>query len=179
MKVSMILFIMLFSLNSAFADLSNQPTKDCEQKVVYLEKRSSYELEGESADQKNAQVLPKYLKEGWVVVSISAAGGNGAYVLLKREKTNWDEKSVKDSNPKTTPGVDLDTHTIVLSGYNDIKVNTDSVSMHQIINTLESYHAKKDSKIILKINKQAAHQTVVQLMDLLNKAGYTQIVFAE
>jgi hypothetical protein len=142
-----------------------------EQKVIYLLDYQSNDLNGSKSDKTKNEVLPAYLKEGWVVVKMTS-GGTGAYILLERERVKWNN-NIKPELPKITK---TDIHRITISQYNDIKINEEKVNAHELIEKLKSFNATPKSTIILNINKQASYNIVNSIMEALKKGNFTNTI---
>jgi hypothetical protein len=179
MKIPLFIFYTIFSYALLFADQSfdyhKKHSEKIEQKVVYIDKMHSYDLHDENTHSKENKVLPKYLKNGWVIIKMTGSNGGGAYVLLEREKQNWDKQNIATAKPQKAQKVEQ--HRISVSRYNDIKVNSEKTSLHQIVQSLKTFNADKNSKLVLTIDKQASYKVVVKLMEELKAAGYTNISF--
>jgi hypothetical protein len=181
MKFTIFLCYTICGFSMLFADYGGKNYKkiheNIEQKIVFLNDKSSFDMTGVNSDLKQGNVLPHYLKNGWVIIKLTGNTNGSAYVLLERNKAKWTKKEVLALPTKQETKVNTMPNIVTITQFNDIKVNDEKVALNELVEKLKSFNATKNSKIILKADKRADFTALMRAMDALRKAGFDKVAF--
>lgn len=120
------------------------------------------------------QVLPKLLKEGWVIKEISSNGESGGYALIEKKISAREAALLKSlEKPKEVP------YTINIDKGGNITLAGVSTSTHNLSQKLKDMNATSASLIKLKIHPQCSHDVVTAVLEALKAGDYNKVSFGD